>query len=329
VPALAAGVTGVVAIAAIATVVAVKESGEPAPRSQAAPSWPDQPGLPVEVDGELWVDGEQVPGEWFGARGRGTRWISVRADRTWWWGNGARPRRLEGEVDQGPAISPDGSYLAYVVGHGPDWTLAGAETDEDGEGFGTVDLPRRRMSPAPRAVGVTDDGLVVVQGPDFQWVWRPLVDGGTVDLAETAPGQVVLDVTDAGLVVNEGRYGRTDRHQGAPYLARLDEDGTLTRLGSLPLHDALEAGERWLAYVSPGTIGGESWGAGELGVQHLDGSAAGVLEAPEGWLFAAPGFRWETPDRLLAPLIPLDGSVDALARCRPDRMTCTLVDLPD
>ena len=139
---------------------------------------------------------------------------------------------------------------------------------------------------------VTDDGLVVARGKRFQWLWRPLVDGSTVDLSATAPGQVVLGSTDAGLIVNEGTYDLTDANLGAPYLADLSEDGTLTRLGPVPLHGALEATEQWIAYVPPGVIGGEASGTAELYVERRDGSAAGTLTAPAGWLFVAPGFRW-------------------------------------
>ena len=149
--------------------------------------------------------------------GRGTHWVGLRDDRTWWWGYDAEPQRIDGEIGQPPAISPDGGYVAYVRTE-PDhrWTLVGADTEEGGEGLGAVELPRGAMSPPPRAIAVTAAGLVVAGGPDFQWLWRPLVDGATVDLAETAPGQVVLGATDAGLVVNEGAYGRTDATQGAP-----------------------------------------------------------------------------------------------------------------
>ena len=327
-----AGLTmGVVAIAAVAGVVAVQATRSPDTSRAAEPAEPaaavTTPGLPVEVDGKLWVGGEQVPGEWWGVEGRGSRWIGVRFDRTWWWGNDAQPQRMEGEVDQGPAISANGRYLAYVVGEGPEWTLVGVDTEE-GAALGTLELPHQRMSPAPRAVAVTDDGLVVVGGPRFQWLWRPLVDGATVDLARTAPGQAVVGSTAAGLVVNEGRYDRTDGAQGAPYLARIAEGGTLRRLGPVPTHDALEASEQWLAYALPGTLGGEALGPDELQVQRLDGSGAGVVAAPDGWRFNPSDMQWETADELLAVLVSADGD-EALARCRPDRMTCDLVDLPD
>jgi hypothetical protein len=315
--------------------------GRPAPTAPAstttdAPAeWPAQPGLPVAVNRELWVGGRQVPGAWFGVEGRGTRWVGVQlsaqAGRTWWWGHDARPQRIEGEVDQGPAISANGDYLAYVLtGADGRWTLSGADTDGGGEGFGAIDLPQGpRVGPPPRAIAVTDDGLVVAGGPSFQWLWRPLVDGGTVDLAETAPGQVVVGSTDAGLVVNAGTYDRTSGQQGEPYLARIAEDGTLTRLARLPTHDALVASERWVASAAPGTLGGEVVGVVELMVQRLDGSGHGVLAPPDGWLFAPRDPQWETPDRLLAVLVSPAGQDEALARCRPDRMACTLVDLPD
>lgn len=325
---LPAWIAGAVATAAIVTAIAAGTSGSPTPSRATASTWAGQPGLPVEVGGDLWVGGEQVPGEWYAVEGHGTRWVALQADRTWWWGNDAQPQRMEGEVDQGPAISASGRYVAYVVGSGRQWTLVGVDT-EHGRQIGTVDLPLERMSPPPRAVAVTDDGLVVAGGPRFQWLWRPLVDGATVDLSEAAPGQVVLGSTAAGLVVNEGRYGRTDSNEGTPYLADIAADGTLTRSGSLSPHDVLEASEQWLAWVSPGTIGGEAWTTGELRVQRLDGSSAGVLTAPEGWRFAAPGFQWETADRLLALLVSPDESDRALARCRPDTQSCELVDLPD
>lgn len=318
---------GVVAIVALGATVALQACGSPDPPQPVPATWQAQPGVPVEVDDDLWVGGEQVPGEWWGVEGRGTRWIGVQFDRTWWWGNDAQPRRMEGEVDQGPAISTSGRYLAYVVGSGREWTLVGIDT-QDGATLGTLELPRQRMSPAPRAVAVTDDGLVVVGGPRFQWLWRPLVDGATVDLARTAPGQAVVGGTDAGLVVNEGRYDRTDGAQGAPYLARIAEDGALRRLGPVPTHDAVAAGEKWLAYALPGTLGGEALGPDELQVQRLDGSATGVVAAPEGWRFNPSDMQWETADELLVVLVSADGD-EALARCRPDQETCALVDLPD
>lgn len=286
--------------------------------------------LPVAVDLDLYVAGKQVPGRWYTAAGRGTHWVALRDDRTWWWGYDEEPQRIDGRIDQSVVISASGGYTAHVqTGPGDGWTLVGADTEWAGEGFGAVDLPRTPMDPPPRAVAVTDDGLVVAGGPDFQWLWRPLVDGATVDLAETAPGQVVLGGTDAGLLVNDGAYDRTDGTQGAPYLARLAADGTLARLGPVPTHDALEASAQWLAYVPPGTIGGEASGTPELQVQRRDGSGAGVLAAPDGWLFVAPGFRWETADRLLALLVRRDGQFEALARCRPDAESCEVVDLPD
>lgn len=298
-------------------------------------SGPTDPGgapdlaLPVAVDGELLVGGVQVPGEWHTADGRGTHWVALRDDRTWWWGYDEEPQRIDGQIDQSVVVSPNGGYTAHVLTE-PDgrWMLVGADTEWAGEGFGGVDLPRGAMSPPPRAVAVTDDGLVVARGPRFQWLWRPLVDGGTVDLSVTAPGQVVLDGTDAGLIVNEGRYDRTDAQLGAPYLARLAPDGTLTRIGAVPLHDALEASAEWLAYVPPGTLGGEALGADELQVQRIDGSDPGVLAAPAGWRFDDTDLHWEDPEELLVVLVA-DGGEEALARCRPATESCELVDLPD
>jgi hypothetical protein len=282
--------------------------------------------LPVAVGGDLHVGGHQVPGRWYTADGRGTHWVALREDRTWWWGFDEEPQRIDGQVDQSVVISPGGGYTAHVLTEQDgSWLLVGADTEWAGEGFGGVDLPRGSSNPPPRAVAVTDDGLVVAGGPRFQWLWRPLVDNATVDLAETAPGQVVVGSTDAGLVVNEGRYDRTDGQQGAPYLATIHGDGTLTRLGPLPTHDVLEAGEQWIAYVPPGTVGGEASGVPELQVQRRDGSGAGVLTAPDGWVFRAPGFRWESADELLAVLVSGDGRDEALARCRPDTGACEVV----
>jgi hypothetical protein len=292
------------------------------PVSRAAPD------APVVVAGTLYVGGERVPGRWSSVRGSGTHWVGQRADGSWWWGYDARPQQLEGTMYQPPVISPSAGYLARVRSEGGRATLVGADTEEGGKGFGGVDLPGAALDPAVRAVAVTDAALVVVMGTDFQRLWRPLVERETVDLAQTAPGQVVIGNTSAGLIVNEGEYNATDGTQGEPYLARLSDDGTLTRVGALPTHDVQEASTQWLAYVPPGTVGGEASEATELQVQRVDGSTTGALTPPKGWLFVAPGFHWETDDRLLALVVTKDGGDEGLVRCRPDPASCVLIDLP-
>lgn len=309
--------------------------GEPAPAPPPSRTAEDTgsvsraaPDAPVVVGGALYVGGEHVPGRWLGVQGSDTHWVGQRADDSWWWGYDARPQRLEGTMYQPPVISPGAGYLARVVSEGGRATLVGSDTGEGGEGLGGVNLPGAALDPAVRAVAVTDAALVVVMGTNFQRLWRPLADGETVDLAKTARGQVVIGNTDAGLIVNEGEYDATDGTQGEPYLARLSEDGTLTRLGRVPTHDVLEASGQWLAYVPPGTVGGEASTATALQVQQIDGSTTGALTPPDGWLFNAPGFQWETDDRLLARVVTRDGGDEGLVRCRPDPASCVLVDLP-
>ena len=322
-------------IAVLATVVTLLDRPAPEMAPAPAPSAPADtdpvstaaPDDPVVVGLDLHVGGEQVPGQWYVADGRGSRWVGQRTDGTWWWGYDAQPQRLEGAVDQPPVISPNGGYQARVLDEGSRYALVGADTEPGGEGFGAVPLPRAATS-ASRVVAVTDDGLVVARGPGFQWLWRPLLDAAIVDLEGTAPDQVVIGATDAGLIVDRGGYDAVDGTVGEPYLARLKPDGTLTRIASVPRHDVLEGGDEWVAWVPPGTVEGEASATAELEVQRLDGSAAGALTAPEGWLFLAPGFGWESRNRLLARVVTPDGGDERLARCRPEPASCVLVDLP-
>jgi len=285
------------------------------------------PAIPVVVGTDLFVGGAHVPGRWRWVEGRGTHWVGIREDGSWSWGFDAEPQPMDGGLAQPPAVSPNGRYQASVRTQDGVRTLVGADTDEGGEGFGGVDLSGVAPDPPPRAVAVTDDGLVVAGGSDGQWLWRPLVDGRVIDLAETAPGQVVLGNTGGGLLVNRGAPGTTDGTQGEPFLARLAPDGVLTRVADVPTHDVLQATPQWLAYVPPGTVGGEAWTTAEVRVQHRDGSDARVLVPPEGWRFAATGFRWEDDDTLLVLLVRADGDEQALARCRPDPSGCVVLDL--
>ena len=69
-------------------------------------------------------------------------------------------------------------------------------------------------------------------------------------------------------------------------------------------------------------------GGSDLRVQRLDGSSAGTLTPPEGWLFVAPGFRWESEDSLIGLVVTQDGGDEGLVRCRPEPAACRLLDLP-
>jgi hypothetical protein len=292
-----------------------------APLSTAAPR------VPVLLDLQIYRRGRAVPGRWWAVSGTSDRWIGQRIDGSWRWANEAQVGRFEGALEQPPVISPGGDHVAYVTSDGDNPVLNGFTTDPAGEGYGLgLALPAGSDPPA-RAVGVTDEGLVVALGSSFEVLWDPLVGGDSVDLADTAPGQVVLDVTAAGVVVNAGDYASTDTTSGDPYLATLGEDGSLTRIRSLPTHDVLEAGPAWMAWVPPGTVGGEASSARELQVERVDGGGAGVLTPPEGWVFLAPGFRWESPDSLVAHVVTEDGGDEGIVRCRPESPECVLVPL--
>ena len=92
---------------------AAEATAEP-PTGDPEPSGGPDSHLPVAVALDLHVGGEHVAGRWYTVAGRGTHWVGLRDDRTWWWGYDAEPHRIEGEIDQPPAISTDGGHIAYV-----------------------------------------------------------------------------------------------------------------------------------------------------------------------------------------------------------------------
>ena len=328
-------IAAVALVAAMATLGALllftggEDRDEPAPAP--SPTTAEDDGGPISravpdvtyvLGNRLYVDGRSVDGEWFGVQGTADRWIGWRSDGTWWRGNGIRPEPIEGTIDQSVLASPDGGYAAYVVDEGSGPTLTGFSTEAGGEGLGA--LPVADSDPAPTVRAVTDDGLVVVRGADYQLLWRPLVDGESVDLAadRTRPGGDRQHRPPA-CSSSTARYDSADGEQGDPYLARLDADGTLTRIRSVPVHADLIATQEWLAWSTPGTGSGESTTTDELRVERVVGDDAGVLTPPDGFSFAVGSWRWEDEENLVAVVVK--GRLQRLARCRPARERCVLV----
>jgi hypothetical protein len=273
-----------------------------------------------------------VPGDWSQVWAGPKGWVAIRTDGSWWWGWGTDPQRLSGERDLPPAISPDGGYVGEIRTDGGQTVLSGFETRFGGEGLGAV--PVDPGSPEDgtqvRVRAVTDDGMVIAQGGDTAVLWRPLVDNETVDLTETAPGIQVLGNTPAGLLVTDGSDGAVDGTTGAPYLAEVDEDGTLTRVASVPTHDDLlvSTGGTWLAFTPPGSTGGEVTSIGWFEVQPVGGSDTTTLAAPDGWGFKVWAWAWEDDDRLVSPVVRDSNGAERMARCSVRAGRCVLVAAP-
>lgn len=302
-----------------------------APSSAPAPSDPSQapaavptttPTVPQVVGKGLFVGGEQVDGTWWTVRGVGTGWLAQRTDDTWWWGRGTEPQALPGERNQPPAISPGGSYVAEVLLSEGGAVVTGLDIAAGGAPLSrlAVDLG----DPGYVTVrGVTDDARVIVQGEGRHLMWLPLAGGRVVDLAVTAPEQLVLASTPAGLLVTDGENGQ-------PYLAELADSGELTRTATVPFHDDLlvSPGGRWLATVAPGSLGGEVASVGTLEARALDGTGPGgtgplTLRPPSGWSFRVHAWAWEDDEHLVSAVVR-DGS-ERMVRCAVPVARCVLV----
>lgn len=333
-PALVAAAVLLVVLGVAATILRLGDDRTVQPAPSPSPTEATErlstaaPTTPYVVGGRLFVGGEQVPGTWWSVDGTETGWVGIREDGSYWWGYDAQPKPMEGRMDQPPVVSPGGGFIARIVVEDGQGMLNGFDTRPAGEGFGLgVEVPAMVQGIYSRAAAVTDDALVVASGADFQEVWRPLDGGGVVQLADTAPGQVVLTNTVAGLVVVEGRYDSADGTQGDPYLADLSRDGTLTRLHDLPNFALVVASEEWLAWVEPGAIGGDALTVDRLQVQRLGGGGAAELLPPEGFAFRPVDVVWEEQDRLLARVVD-DSGEERVVRCSPAGPECVLVDTP-
>ena len=332
-PMLVAAAVLVLVVGVIATVLsldgdrAIQPAPSPTPTEAVERLTADPPTVPYVLGDVLYVGGERVPGAWFDVDGTDTGWVGVRTDGSYAWGYDAEPHAIEGVLNQPPVVSPGGGYVASVTDEDGQGMLNGFDTDPAGEGFGLgVEVPVIMQGVYSRAVAVSDDGVVIAGGADFQEVWRPLDGGSVTQLADTAPGQVVIGSTDAGLVVNEGGYDSTDGTQGSPYLATLADDGSLTKVADLPVHSLLDATTEWVAWVPPGVIEGEVATYEELSVRRLDGSDVGVLTPPDRWAFATAAFAWEDEGHLVARVTGPEG--DGMVRCSPALRECVLLDTP-
>ncbi|GAB2859460.1 hypothetical protein [Nocardioides pacificus] len=282
----------------------------------------------------LFVDGDQVPGAWSFVESRGDVWLGQKSEGSWWWSNGtsAEPMRIDAQIDQPPAISPNGGYVGYVDVSGGEATLTGFDTQPAGEGFGPApieNLPVSEDGVPIRVRAVTDEGDVIVQGTRTSLMWRALFQDQrtVVDLTGTASDQVILEGTPVGLVVVDGADGATDATSTAPYLADISVDGELTPQGELPTYSDISFSPEgsWLVRAPAGTLGGEVDSLSSLTTQPVGGTEETILTPPEGWVFSTSTWTWEDEDTLITVLLPEDRreQLEVLSRCSIGLATCS------
>ncbi|HSV41323.1 MAG TPA: hypothetical protein VLI04_21350 [Nocardioidaceae bacterium] len=290
------------------------------------------PKLPYVQYQRLYVDGEQIPGDWLSVWGTNTGWLAWRSDYTFWWGNGRQLERARSTSDTGPVISQNGEYVAALTRESGEGLLTGFETRVGGEGLGglPIDLGSRQDGSQVTIRAVTNDGKVIAQGSETSVLWLPHAgDGVKVDLTETAPGQFVLGVTPTGLmVVVEGS------DEGDPYLAELSDSGELTKVATpvdtvfvdLPRFDDLAASTdgSWLVYTEFGTTQGEVTTLPSLRARSVDGARQVTLTPPDGWFFKIRDWAWEDDNYLVATVLSFDE--DGKVRCSPALERCVLID---
>jgi hypothetical protein len=273
--------------------------------------------VPYIIGGVLHVDGTTVMGgPFWQVRSGPQAWIAVDTSNHWWWGRGAKAMRIEASIDDVPVISGNGTYVGLTsLPNG----ITGFDTGSSGEGFGEhpLDLGNRQNGTQVTVRAVTADGMVIAQGGDTSVLWRPLVDQKVVDLSKTAPDQQIVAGTAGGLVV-------TDGVDGPAYLANIDRDGELRRLGDLPDHDSLITSPdgQNVVYTPAGTLGGEVTSVRTLSAQRLDGSGTSTLRLPKGWDFEVMTWTFEDADHVTAVVSSDHG--EALARCRVADGTCAV-----
>ena len=333
VPLLVAAAVLLVVLGAVAAVTALGGERELQPAPSPSPTVPteaasDEAVLHGATDDPLRVQGPAVRRWRAGSRrlelGQGHRDPLDRraaSTATSWWGYDAEPQRIDGFFNQPPAISPSGGYWAGLLDEGSDGLLTGADTESGGEGFGGVPIETvTRDGLQVRVAAVTDDGMVIT-GNGIPLLCRPLVDGETVDLASTAPGWDVVDNTPAGVMA------RNDA--GELYLVDITAEGEITPLQQLPEQNegGPAASTEWLAWADPDQVGGEAAVVDAIWVQRIDGSDAGTLSPPQGWLFAAANGTWEDADHLIATVVD-DAGKERMVRCSPITRECVLIDAP-
>ena len=336
-PLLAAA--AVVLIVLVASVILLPNGGstpQPAPRptdvvtDNATDSPPDQvptgpPTMPYLLKRVVHVGDESYPGyDWVDGTTQG--WVAVKPPFVWSWSNGGAPEELGVPLEQPPAVSPNGEYLAYISTEGE---LNGFQTAPDGEGMGTPSpVPVRDDDGVGTRIGaVTDDGWVIASGRGIGVLWRPFIDGGTVDLTQTAPGQLVWQATKAGLVVVDGSGDARDPGRGRVYLADLTTDGELVPIVDLPSFGMADVSGAWVAWVPADQVVGDVREYDEIQVRRLDGDAQGVLSPPQGWRFSNTAFTFEDDQFFVARVA--DGQQQRMARCSPALQKCVLLNPPE